>query len=1131
MRPSTDALAPWVSVYSAVVPYLSRGRTREGADCWGLVRLVLGEQFGLWLPDYLSEYAEASARAEVSRAITARVDEWVRVRPLDRARFPEDERAARRLRVSREITEDPRPGDLVLAWQKSRSDWSHVGVYAGERQVLHTHPATDAAILQPVDDADYWGPRIVGYFRRPEFLPRDPDAVLPPEGLDLGGPFVVPARGVLGLDDPDDGLPRVTVAFRPSVVETPIVARVLAGRSVRDVVRELGILGDAAGFISITLNDVPLRERDSDGRDLWKRIRPKPGTYLAITPVPGFPIIPFLILALSQVAAGAAAAAGAIGAAAVGFGAGALGAVGLTGASASLTIGAGFGAASLGLGAGATAFGVGSVLGAAAIKIGITVGIGQLLKSVAAPSGSNPKTPTGPGSTRHGGNIANEQRPYSPVPIGFGKSRITPQLAARPYYEFAGEKRYLRAIYLIGQGRYRISDVRMNDVSLDEIAEDYEDGEVEYHTIEGGVPSGGYVGEVTNDVIGNAARHYWRLSEAGGTSADTGTIGGNTLLRSACSQVAGLITNDGNQGTGLNGTSSRLESSAAPITASGATPWTCELWIKPETGMATGSEVCLWCNGDTTSGWSIYLFGRTGEEPRRFRVKLFGAGGAATLDFGDFASITPGVADPRYHIALRWNGTKLHAFVNGGKRGKTLPAGVSFSVPSAKFSIGAERAGAGTFSKFFKGAVDEAATYNKALDDGQLYWRLDQGMDLSVTRGGNPRFFVDTVHEASLGGSPIFTTPNSDQVPNGTGSIDPPYPGVLLPAWQTVQIPGQIDEIEFNWEWPNGRYRLSENGAGRNWEVRLQSQYRRTDIANDEWVTFHDHDYVNQRVRHAQSEGKAIQVGRGEYEFRYRIRWDRYSNPGGDPDAGDLMGEGPGARSDPGAGAFPKRYTGSNETSVAMSDIRAVSIRGFVRDQKPVQLDGASLVAVKIPASASGTLTCVYERLLPVWNGSAFVEQPTRLAAWAALDVLRGSQGTNPRPILDTRIKLQDFVDWASRTWLDNATSPPTVRTDDVDLYVDYQSDTFSLFQQIAGLAFASLDFPDGQFGVVEDRAQTTPSGLITARNSKGFTGRIFTHKNPHALLTRYINADGHENELVVYEDGFSVDGSLDLEG
>ena len=38
------------------VPWLDRGRTIRGADCWGLVRLVLAGRFGVEVPSYLGDY-------------------------------------------------------------------------------------------------------------------------------------------------------------------------------------------------------------------------------------------------------------------------------------------------------------------------------------------------------------------------------------------------------------------------------------------------------------------------------------------------------------------------------------------------------------------------------------------------------------------------------------------------------------------------------------------------------------------------------------------------------------------------------------------------------------------------------------------------------------------------------------------------------------------------------------------------------------------------------------------------------------------------------------------------------------------------------------------------------------------
>lgn len=64
------------------VPFLDRGRTYEGWDCWGLVFCALRDVAGVLLPDYSDLYADAHDLDAVSRAIAARpVKDWLRIDP------------------------------------------------------------------------------------------------------------------------------------------------------------------------------------------------------------------------------------------------------------------------------------------------------------------------------------------------------------------------------------------------------------------------------------------------------------------------------------------------------------------------------------------------------------------------------------------------------------------------------------------------------------------------------------------------------------------------------------------------------------------------------------------------------------------------------------------------------------------------------------------------------------------------------------------------------------------------------------------------------------------------------------------------------------------------------------------
>lgn len=74
-----SAVPAWVAAYVGL-PFADKGRTYAGCDCWGLVRLVLAEQFGIALPDYSDAYVDAHDHDSVSAAVQAGLrDGWSQV--------------------------------------------------------------------------------------------------------------------------------------------------------------------------------------------------------------------------------------------------------------------------------------------------------------------------------------------------------------------------------------------------------------------------------------------------------------------------------------------------------------------------------------------------------------------------------------------------------------------------------------------------------------------------------------------------------------------------------------------------------------------------------------------------------------------------------------------------------------------------------------------------------------------------------------------------------------------------------------------------------------------------------------------------------------------------------------------
>ncbi|WP_425099128.1 TipJ family phage tail tip protein [Tropicibacter sp. S64] len=62
----------------------------------------------------------------------------------------------------------------------------------------------------------------------------------------------------------------------------------------------------------------------------------------------------------------------------------------------------------------------------------------------------------------------NQATPGEPVPLPMGKIRVAPVFAAQPYSEIVGDEQYVRALFLFGYGRLKISDLRIGETSIDD---------------------------------------------------------------------------------------------------------------------------------------------------------------------------------------------------------------------------------------------------------------------------------------------------------------------------------------------------------------------------------------------------------------------------------------------------------------------------------------------------------------------------------------------------------------------------------------------------------------------------------------------------------------------------------------
>lgn len=129
----------WVLRYMFAT-YKDKGRGPDEFDCWGLVRQIQMDQFGVELPSLASEYASALDRPSV--AVTVQ-------------RYTEELSRAWR------IVTEPMRGDIVVL-RIGGVPW-HCGVIIADDWMLHI--LGDAAVAREQISREPWKNRIEGIYR------------------------------------------------------------------------------------------------------------------------------------------------------------------------------------------------------------------------------------------------------------------------------------------------------------------------------------------------------------------------------------------------------------------------------------------------------------------------------------------------------------------------------------------------------------------------------------------------------------------------------------------------------------------------------------------------------------------------------------------------------------------------------------------------------------------------------------------------------------------------------------------------------------------------------------------------------------------------------------------------------
>lgn len=117
------------------IPFVEHGRTAEGVDCWGLIRLFFRNEVGTVLPNLL-DYKTTRDRATISQIIDREKSDWRRIKKPD-------------------------AGDVIVF--KIAGQPTHVGLYIGQGRFIHAYKGTHSCV--EALESPQWKQRIEGYYR------------------------------------------------------------------------------------------------------------------------------------------------------------------------------------------------------------------------------------------------------------------------------------------------------------------------------------------------------------------------------------------------------------------------------------------------------------------------------------------------------------------------------------------------------------------------------------------------------------------------------------------------------------------------------------------------------------------------------------------------------------------------------------------------------------------------------------------------------------------------------------------------------------------------------------------------------------------------------------------------------
>ncbi len=120
------------------IPYVEKGRDENGADCWGLVRLIYKDELNISLPSFSSEY-DSSDNERLEELFAQYKEGWQSVDSLE-------------------------IGNVVIF--RIFGYESHIGIYTGDNKFLHVREGRDS-VIESLDNPK-WTRRVTGFFKYSE---------------------------------------------------------------------------------------------------------------------------------------------------------------------------------------------------------------------------------------------------------------------------------------------------------------------------------------------------------------------------------------------------------------------------------------------------------------------------------------------------------------------------------------------------------------------------------------------------------------------------------------------------------------------------------------------------------------------------------------------------------------------------------------------------------------------------------------------------------------------------------------------------------------------------------------------------------------------------------------------------